>query len=153
MADKRFIYMGSKFRDITINPICYNPGLFQKELDMESEVFFDLRKKNGIFPVRINESPQKDLDQIRDYFYSHKKNFFFLLKDDSEIIGSVLFVKNYIQSLSIAKKYQRQGYGEILSKYCINRILDKSYTCVELNVLNGNSKAEALYKKLGFKEL
>ena len=63
------------------------------------------------------------------------------------------YIRNYIQSLGISKKHQRQGFGEKLSKYCINKILDKGFACVELNVLQGNTKAERLYKKLGFVEV
>ena len=131
MPDKRFIYKGGKFPDPGIDPVCYNPGFFQIELDLESDVFFELRRKNGIEPVRINQSSLKDLNEIRDFFAKNKGSFYFLFQENGDLIGSILHVRNYIQSLSISRKYQRQGYGERLSKYCISKILDKGYDCVE----------------------
>ena len=65
-------------------------------------------------------------------------------------IGSVLFLNNYIQALSIDRKYQRKDYGTKLSKYAINKILSKGYKEVTLKVLDGNIPAINLYKKLGF---
>lgn len=153
MFDKRFIYKGGKFPDPEIDPVCYNPSFFQIELDLESDIFFELRKENGIEPARINQSSPKDLDKIQDFFIKNKESFYFLFHQSDELIGSILHIRNYIQSLSISKKYQRQGFGEKLSKYCINKILDKNYACVELKVLKGNIKAERLYKKLGFVEI
>jgi hypothetical protein len=69
VPDKRFIYKGGKFPDPGIDPVCYSPGFFQIELELY--VFYELRRKNGIEPARIN---------------------------------------------------QRQGFGERLSKYCVNKI-------------------------------
>lgn len=150
MKDKRYIYKGSKFPNIDITPIKYKSDFFQLELDLESDVFYEIKKLNGINPIKISESSKKELNEIKKFFKKNKKTFYFLFHDNGELIGSILHLKNYIQSLSISKKYQKQGYGEKLSKYCINKILDKGYSCVELNVLNGNIKAENLYKKLGF---
>ena len=153
MTNKRFIYKGDKFPDKGINPVCYNSDFFQIELDLESDVFSEIRRENGIKPIKINQSSLKDLNEIKDFFITNKDSFYFLFHQNGELIGSILHVKNYIQSLSISRKYQRMGYGERLSKYCINRVLDKGYVCVELNVLQGNIKAESLYKKLGFIEI
>jgi len=153
VPDKGFIYRGGNFPDPGIDAVCYNPKFFQIELDLESDVFSDLRRKNGIEPARINQSSPEDLDKIKGFFAKNKGSFYFLFHESGELIGSTLHIRNYIQTLSISKKYQRQGYGEKLSKYCINKILDKGYACVELNVLRGNINAERLYKKLGFVEV
>ena len=153
MPDKSFIYKGGNFPDPKIDTVCYNPGFFQIELELESDVFYEIRRKNGIEPARITQSSPKDLDEIKDFFTKNKDSFYFLFHESAELIGSTLHIRNYIQSLSISRKYQRQGYGEKLSKYCINKILDRGYACVEINVLQGNIRAERLYKKLGFVEV
>jgi RimJ/RimL family protein N-acetyltransferase len=153
MADKRFIFKGAQFHDVNIKPVCYDPSFFQMELDLESDVFHELRLANGISPAKINESSGKVLEEIKNFFIKNRDTFYFLFIEDGQFIGSILYFDNYIQSLSVARKFQRQGYGEKLSKYCINRILENGYDCVELNVLHGNSKAEKLYRKLGFKEI
>lgn len=151
-AEKHLIYRGGKLPDPCIKPVTYKPEFFQKELDLESEVFYELRKSNGIQPYRINQSSSRDIEEIKALFSKNSKSFFFLFDNDN-LVGSILFLRNYIQSLSIASDYQRQGYGTKLTKYAINRILDKGYSSVELNILPGNIEAQYLYKKLGFVEV
>ena len=153
MTEKRFIYRGKQFPDVNIEPINYSPSFFQMELDLESDVFYELRLANGILPVRINESTSEQLDEIKSFFLKNKDTFYFLFSNNQELIASILHLNNYIQALSVSKIYQRQGYGEQLSKYCINRILSNGYSSVELNVLAGNDRAEKLYRKLGFVEV
>jgi GNAT superfamily N-acetyltransferase len=153
MTEKRFIYRGKQFLDVNIEPVNYSPSFLQMELDLESDVFYELRLANGILPVRINESTSEQLDEIKSFFLKNKDTFYFLFSSDQELIASILHLNNYIQALSVSKKYQRQGYGEQLSKYCINRILVNGYSSVELNVLAGNDRAEKLYRKLGFVEV
>jgi len=153
MADKRLIYRGEIFSGVQISPVCYVPDYFQMELDLESDVFYELRRDNGISPIKINQSSSKDLKEIEPFFENNRKSFYFLFHENWNLIGSILHIRNYIQSLSVAKEFQRQEYGEALVKYCSNKILDKGYASVELNILPGNIKAEKLYKKLCFVEL
>lgn len=152
MAGKKFIYTKGGFPDPDMDPVNYHRDFFQMELDLESDVFHEIRKMNGIEPTDINESSVDDLIEIMEFFEQNKDTFFFLFHKNNDLIGSILFLKNYIQSLSISEKYQHQGYGEKLLKYCINKILDEGYLYVELDVLQGNVKAENLFRKLGFEE-
>jgi ribosomal protein S18 acetylase RimI-like enzyme len=85
-------------------------------------------------------------------FFKQNKQSFFFIYNGKELIGNILILNNYIQSLAVAKKYQRQHYGEKLVKYATNYILSKGYKDIVLNVMNGNTKAEMLYQKLGFKK-
>ena len=151
-SEKRFVYRGNKLPDPCINPVIYKPEFFQMELDLESELLYELRKKNGILPYKINESNDKALTEIRSFFYKNRNTFYFLF-DNNVHIGSILFLRNYIQSLIIASSYQRKGYGTKLTVFAINRILDSGYDFVELNTLPGNIGAERLYKKIGFIEV
>jgi ribosomal protein S18 acetylase RimI-like enzyme len=148
MNDKKYIYMGNKFNNINIQPLRYKPEYFNTEIELESEIFYELRKKYNIYPHRLIDGSKKELNEIRTFFESHKETFFFLF-DNHLIIGSILIIKNYIQSLSIAKKYQRQGYGKLLTQYAINFII-KEYPSVELRVMEGNIPAQKLYEGLGF---
>ena len=122
MPDRRFIYRGNKFSDPQIEP------------------------------TRINESTPEQLAEIKTFFLENKEHFYFLFHENGELIGSILHVGNYIKSLCVSRKYQGNGYGEKLSRWCINRILDNGYGCVELDVLEGNLGAERLYRKIGFKK-
>lgn len=153
MPDKRFVYDGAKFPEPRIAPVRYNRDFFNMELDLESDLFYELRKKNKIEPARLNESSPEELAEIEDFFLKHKDTFYFLFHENGELIGSILHVHNYIQSLAVSRKYQRQGYGEKLTRYCVNRILEGGYASVKLNVLEGNIDAEKLYEKLEFTEI
>ena len=153
MAEKKLIFTGGRFPDPGIDPVCYNPDFFRLELELESDVLGALRKKNKIKPARISECSPKELADIRNFFQNNRETFYFLFHPRGDLIGSALHIRNYIQSLCISRKYQKAGYGEKLTKYCINKILDNGYSSVELHVLHGNSKAESLYRKLGFVEI
>ena len=151
-GEKHFVYRGNRLPDPGINTVIYGPGFFEMELDLESELFYELRKRNGILPYRINESTSKQIEEIRAFFYQNRNTFYFLF-DLDKLIGSILFLRNYIKCLSIAKSYQRRGFGTKLTAFAINKIIDIGYTAVELNILPGNIAAEQLYRKIGFTEV
>jgi Acetyltransferases len=153
MTEKKYRYTGKLFLEVDINPIKYSENYFFKELEMESIIFYELRKENNIKPYRVIESSDKELEEIKEFFDKNKDNFY-LLTNNEELIGSVLIVENYIQSLCINKQYQRKGLGTKLIRYAINQLLiNTKYEYVELNILPGNTEAEKFYKKIGFKEV
>jgi ribosomal protein S18 acetylase RimI-like enzyme len=149
--EKHFIYRGGRVPDPGISPTVYQREFLEAELDLESEVFHRLRMENDIKPYDINLCNREEQESIESFFGAHK-NSFFLLFEKNRLVGSVLLVGNYIQSLAVAKQFQRQGYGTKLTKYAINHALDQGYSSVELNTLPGNTDAEQLYMKLGFIE-
>lgn len=148
------MYNKGKFSDVAIRPVTYVPDFFQLEIELESEVFYELRKKNGIMPIALKDSTPSELDEIKQFFPKNSSSFFFLFDGDNRteesLIGSILLLGNYIQCLAVAKKYQRKGYGEQLVKYGVNYALAQEYKTVELTLIEGNTQALALYTKLGF---
>jgi ribosomal protein S18 acetylase RimI-like enzyme len=147
----RYIYTGDKFIDVDISPVHYKQDFFDLQIQLESNVFYEHRKRNSIVPYKISDCSESELDEIETFFWNNRSTFFFLFDDHSSLIGSILILKNYIQSLAINKKFQRQGFGTGLSKFAINYIIDTDYDSVELNVLHGNTAAHKLYSKLGFR--
>jgi ribosomal protein S18 acetylase RimI-like enzyme len=145
----KMIYKGQKFLIPQLDIKSYNDDYFQLELDLESDVFYELRKTNNIIPFRINDSSPNEIVEIKIFFNKNKNTFYFYFLEN-ELIGSVLHINNYIQCLSIANKYQHQGYGILLTKYSINKILEYGFKQVELKVLRNNSNAINMYDKLGF---
>ena len=152
MAETRLVYIGGRVPEPPITPVCYHRDFFQLELELESEVFSEIRRRNGIEPARLHDSTPEELAKIGDFFLKCRESFYFLFHENGDVIGSILHIDSYIQSLCVAAKYQRQGYGDMLSRYCINRILDSGYDYVELDIIDGNRAAERLYRKLGFEE-
>jgi ribosomal protein S18 acetylase RimI-like enzyme len=151
-AEKTFVYRGGKFPEPDIKPVRYEPKFLQMELDLESELFFELRLANNMVPNRINQSSGKELREIAAFFECNRNTFFFLFNGE-KLAGSVLFLENRVQSLCVSKHQQRQGLGTKLLQFAVNRILDGGYAAIELKTLPGNRPAERFYIKFGFKEL
>lgn len=149
MTDYNLIYRGEKFLNVEINPTKYCDDYFQAELDHESDLFYELRKKNGIKPYRINNSSGEELTRIKDFFNKNKNTFFFLF-NEQELIGSILYLDNYIQSLIINREFKKMGYGSKLTKFAINKILTSGHSEVTLKVMEGNKPALKFFKKLKF---
>jgi len=149
--EKRFVYQGPKFPDPGITPCRYQADYFQKEMELESEAFYELRRSNDIRPHRVSESSAEELQAIAGFFEGNRDTFYFLF-EDNKLIGSILFFGNYIRSVSISPDCQGKGYGRKLTMYAVNLIMDAGYSTVVLHTLPGNIKAERLYSSLGFKE-
>jgi ribosomal protein S18 acetylase RimI-like enzyme len=154
MKEIRYIYRQGKYSDVTISPVTYVPDFFQLEIELESEVFYELRKKNGITPFMLRDSTPSEFEEIKQFFSNNSSSFFFLFdgedRTEENLIGSILLLGNYIQCLAVASKYQRKGYGEQLVKYGVNHALAQGHKTVELTLIEGNTRALALYTKLGF---
>lgn len=56
----------------------------------------------------------------------------------------------YISSIGILPKYQHYGFGTELINASLDRVLDKGFIAVELEVFNENMKAYDFYIKNGF---
>lgn len=130
----------------------YDDSLFDLEIELESEAFYEIRKINDIKPYNIKESSKEDLDNLKKFFNDNKNNFYFFFYKNKELIGSVLIIENTIKSLAVSKKYRLQGYGQILAKFAINKILLKGYKTVLVNILKYNNRAYDIFKKIGFRE-
>jgi len=152
MHDLKYRYFGPMFNDIRLILDTYKEEYFVPELEMESNLFFDLRKKNDIKPFKIIDSSDEEKNEIKEFFLKYQESFFFLIINNN-IIGSIMILDNYIQSLCINKEYQRQGYGEKLVKHAVNYIKQHNFEYVELNIMDGNIAADKLYMKIGFQKV
>ena len=54
-------------------------------------------------------------------------------------------------SISIARQWQSKGIGSALLDTAIAQAMDMGYAQIELEVVSGNTKAEGLYRKNGFR--
>jgi GNAT superfamily N-acetyltransferase len=150
--EKRFEYTGPRSPDPGIVPCQYQPQHFKEQVDLESDVFYEIRMANDIKPYRLSESSSEELQGVAGYFADNTDGFYQLFHGET-LIGSILFLGNYIQCLAVAKDWQRKGYGKRLTAFAINRILESGYSSVALHTLPGNDRAEALFAGLGFKEV
>jgi ribosomal protein S18 acetylase RimI-like enzyme len=148
-GEAHYSYRGTTFPDPGIGVVEYRPEFFLQALELESDCLGELRKKNGITPHRISDSGRRERNHIANFFMKHRSTYLFLFRG-AELVGTIMFMGNRIQSLCVAPKYQRQGYGSKLTALVVNRILELGHESVELDVLPGNAPAEKLYRRLGF---
>jgi ribosomal protein S18 acetylase RimI-like enzyme len=150
MKEYELIYKGPMFEDQSIIPYKYCDAYFGLEIDAESDLFYENRFENHILPYRLYDSSEKELAEIKNFFTVNRNTFYFLFHERDSFIGSVLWLKNYIQSIIVIKEFQRKGYGEKLAKFAVNNILKNGFNEIRLNVLFGNENALKLYQKMGF---
>ena len=150
--EKRFEYTGPRLPDPDITPCLYLPEHFKEQVDLESDVFYEIRKANGLKPHRLSDSSNDQLQGVAEYFADNAEGFYQLLRGET-LIGSILFHGNYIRCLAVARDWQRKGYGKRLMAFTVNKILDSGYSSVVLHTQPGNYQAEALFVGLGFREV
>lgn len=82
------------------------------------------------------------------------KAFVLRKSDEQEIIGYICGWKINnefeITNVGVQKKFQRQGFAEILVKYLIKKVKAENYKTFILEVRENNFAAQKLYEKLGF---
>ena len=81
-------------------------------------------------------------------------NKFFLLEQNSEIIGTVICSfdgrRGYIQHVAVRKEDQNKGYGKLLMQKAMDHYESKGLVKVHLMVEKSNSIVIDYYKKLGW---
>ncbi|OHD13166.1 MAG: hypothetical protein A2Z96_00520 [Spirochaetes bacterium GWB1_48_6] len=97
MSENKYVYSGNKFDDVAIVLENYRHEYFDNEIKLELKVFYELRKKNDIHPHKLIDSSEKEKKEINNFFWDNKETFFFLFKHGN-LIGSILYIGNYIQS-------------------------------------------------------
>lgn len=81
---------------------------------------------------------------------------YFVLKLGTEIVGflecSIVVDEAELYEIAIKEKFQGLGYSKILMDYFFNFCEERGVRTIFLEVNKINSRAIALYSKLGFKE-
>ena len=88
----------------------------------------------------------------------------FVIEEEEKVIGEItVSYKNdeletetipnkrvYLQAFRVDKKYQKQGLGQKLIKYCIDYLINIGYTEFTIGVEEDNEVAKHIYFKFGF---
>lgn len=127
----------------------------------------------------IREMREKDLDAVKTiaqgWFkdvrrqaiserlvdeYFKKRAIALVAETEAAIVGQIFAFESEnpwktrtasIWFLGVAKEQRRKGIGTKLLEECLSRLKALGYTDVEMVVDDGNTGAEKLYAKLGFK--
>ena len=80
-----------------------------------------------------------------------------VIEEDGRIVGHTVFTiigpDCELLSVAVSEEYRRKGYGEALVRDVLSIATRKECTSVLLEVRVSNSKAQSLYKKLGFEAI
>jgi len=120
--------------------------------EMTSEDITDVKKIEDL----VYKSPWTSmmfLNEIKTNKFAH----LFVLEHDDQIIGYsgvwIISDSATITKVTIDKKFQGKGLGDILIEDLIIRIKDAGCVYASLEVRVSNRKAYELYKKHGFKQV
>ena len=67
-GEKHFVYSGPKLPDPGISPVTYREEFFHQQLELESDLFEEMRRNAGITPHRIADSDPESLKGIAAFF-------------------------------------------------------------------------------------
>jgi ribosomal protein S18 acetylase RimI-like enzyme len=102
----------------------------------------------------------EDYKSIIEVNWREYKVEYWFAEEDNKPIGFCTVIikppiehKGIIMTLAIYHSYHRKGIGSYLLGLGINTLIEKGCNIIELGVEAKNSKALALYKKFGFREI
>lgn len=137
-------YSGSSF---TVPPLPFCPYYdddYVAVQDLVSRSFYELRRSVGIEPYYIAPSAE-----TRDEYARHADDCF-VLRQNGRIIGFITAIGDELDDLCVDEEHRGQGLGAALLMHGANHIFNKGHDCARLCVLDKNTGAYALYRKLGF---
>lgn len=98
-------------------------------------------------------------EDYEDQFSEDKKDlcYLYVKEVDNKIVGVAgfwqIFDRAEIITIGITSDYQGRGYGQKLLEEMINQAIQNASETMFLEVRVSNTKAQNLYKKLGFEQL
>ncbi len=132
--------------NLTIEPIT-------KPLEPQTVDFINAILRSE-FPDSFHHLVADDLANLCDN-YRGKRDLFLVLKNDSDIIGTVAIKEDsrqvaLLRRLFVSPNYRNKGYGKMLMQKAIDFCLDKKY---EMICFRGNNQMDGAIKtieKFGF---
>lgn len=136
-------YKGEAQPEVDIQFIQYEDKYYEQYAKCRQECFYEISVKNDFKSTPLSE---KD----RNYLFSLKDSIYVTL-DDNKFVGAVTIQNGYLDHIMVSPSYQGKGYGKKITQFGINKELGEGRDTINLCYIEGNDKAENLYKSLGFK--
>ncbi|MDF2086262.1 GNAT family N-acetyltransferase [Bacillus pseudomycoides] len=135
-------YTGGVQPEVDIEFIPYEDKFYEQYAECRTECFYEIAVKNDFKPyvIPLNEKDKKTLSNKPIYVTLH----------NDQLVGAVTVEDGYLDHIMVSPAYQGKGYGKKITQFGINKALSKGATSIQLCYIEGNSKAENLYKLLGF---
>ena len=133
-----------------IGLVAYTKAQADAYIDLIGSAFVPVRKALSLKPYNW---PKNNRDQsIQAYEESAKNNNLFGYYIEGKLVGVLKVEENELVMIAVHPNHQGKGYGERLLKKAIRMVFyENNYDDMILGALMGNSKAQALYMKYGFK--
>lgn len=140
----------------TINKIMEREPQEEEKIILERAEVGDINKileiEKDITGTKLYHGLTGSEDREKDFL----DNTFYLIKKDGRVVGNVAYSmkdkdRAYIRWLGIAKEFQEQGIARKALQTLIEQL--KGVEIIELVTHPENTKAIALYRSLGFKQI
>ncbi|MHB8928325.1 MAG: GNAT family N-acetyltransferase [Bacillota bacterium] len=140
-------HAGPRFPTPSLDVRPYDDRYFQAFIRMRSDAFYPVRKAFDHKPYRIYD--QDNREEYRQACLRSRDDMF-LAFDGDEPVGCTEVIKDFIDVVGVTPAHQGKGYGKALTQFSANLLRDRGHTVQRTAVVVGNTKAQALYDRLGF---
>ena len=140
------IYNGSEQPKSNLSFVSYEDKYFEQYAEGQRASYYEMRKAYDFQPHLCCELDKKKRDEL-----INNKDHTFLLLNNEILIATVAVDDNgFIDGVFVVPAYQGKGYGKIITQFAINKAINNGNSNIELNVVDGNTRAVNLYRSLGF---
>ncbi|ENQ3077283.1 GNAT family N-acetyltransferase [Bacillus cereus] len=135
-------YTGGVQPDVDLEFIPYEDKFYEQYAECRAACFYEIAVKNDFKPyvIPLSEQDKQALSNKPIYITLHNE----------QLVGAITIEDGYLDHIMVSPAYQGKGYGKKITQFGINRALSNGDTSIQLCYIEGNSKAENLYKSLGF---
>jgi GNAT superfamily N-acetyltransferase len=140
-------YKGTAQESIDINFVTYEDKYYEQYAKCRQDCFYELRKNYDFKPYLI---PLSEEDRER---FSKEKDTIYLALNNKEVIACATVRNGCIDDIMVSPAYQSKGYGKKVTQFAINKALSEGVQPIYLYYIDGNVKADKLYKSLNFETL
>lgn len=137
-------YRGTTQEGVNISFVNYEDKYYEQYAKCRQDCFYEIRKQNDIQPyIRpLNDEDRKNILSEKDSIY--------LAFDNECLVGAIKIKGGYLDLVMVSPSYQGKGYGKKITQFGINKALREGQPLIQLCYMEGNKRAENLYKSLGF---
>ncbi len=138
----------------------YDDRHFEAYVRLVGDTFEPMRRSHDFRPHNVcemNSTPGR-----RDYFLAHRDDIFLAFESGSSgasevgspeegvLVGEAAVEGDFIDEIGVAPGHQGQGYGRILTLFCLDLLLNRGHPHPRTSVVVANEPARGMYYRLGF---
>jgi GNAT superfamily N-acetyltransferase len=146
-AMNQLVYRGPGFPEPAVEVEPYEDRYFDRLIRLNSEAFYPVRKRLGLEPAAVYR--RQNTAEYRAHLAERRGDIFVVHVSGNLIAGGIVDGE-VIDTVAVAPKAQREGFGRALTQFCVNLILRRGKPAVRTSVVAGSVPPQNLYASLGF---